>query len=211
MFSPATADTALIVIDVQNCFCTGGNLAVAGGEQVVPLINQLAARFENVVITQDWHPSGHISFASSHAGKKPYDRITLPYGEQVLWPDHAVQGTLDAALHADLAITHAQLLIRKGFHAHTDSYSAFMEADGTTPTGLAGYLAMRGITTVCLCGLATDFCVAFSAIDARRAGLHTLVINDACRAIDLDGSLAAAWARMTDAGVRRIDSAEILS
>lgn len=206
-----TPDTALIVIDVQNCFCTGGNLAVAGGEQVVPLINRLAGRFENVVITQDWHPSGHISFASSHAGKKPYDRVVLPYGEQVLWPDHAVQGTLDAALYADLAITHSQLLIRKGYHAHTDSYSAFMEADGTTPTGLTGYLATRGIGTVYLCGLATDFCVAFSAIDARRAGLATLVIEDACRAIDLDGSLAAAWARLAEAGVERVASTYILN
>ena len=204
------AHTALIVIDVQNCFCSGGNLAVAGGEQVVPLINRLASRFENVVITQDWHPRGHISFASSHAGKRPYDRISLPYGEQVLWPDHAVPGTLDAALHADLAITHAQLLIRKGYHAHTDSYSAFMEADGITPTGLAGYLAARGIHTVYLCGLATDFCVAASAVDARRAGLQAVVIEDACRAIDLDGSLAATWARMTEAGARRVASADVL-
>ena len=209
MMMKPDAHSALIVVDVQNGFCTGGGLAVADGEAVVPVINALSAAFENVVLTQDWHPPGHLSFASSHAGKRPFETTTLAYGEQVLWPDHCVQGTHDAALHADLAIPHAQLIIRKGYHREIDSYSAFMEADGQTPTGLAGYLQGRGITSVYVCGLATDFCVAYTALDARTAGFDVTVIEDACRAIDMNGSLAAAWQQMAAAGVGRMQSADI--
>ncbi|CAN5118169.1 bifunctional nicotinamidase/pyrazinamidase [soil metagenome] len=201
--------SALIVVDVQNGFCTGGGLAVADGEAVVHVINKLAATFENVVLTQDWHPPGHLSFASSHAGKSPFETTTLAYGEQVLWPDHCVQGTHDAALHPELAIPHAQLIIRKGYHREIDSYSAFMEADGKTPTGLAGYLQLRSITGVYVCGLATDFCVAYTALDARTAGFDVTVIEDACRAIDMNGSLAAAWQQMAAAGVGRMQSADV--
>ena len=203
------AATALIVVDVQNGFCTGGQLAVPGGEAVVPVINRLARAFDNVVLTQDWHPPGHASFAGSHAGRQPYELIQMPYGPQVLWPEHCVQGTHDAALHADLAIPHAQLVIRKGFHAGVDSYSAFQEADRRTPTGLDGYLKQRGIGKVFVCGLATDFCVAWTALDARALGFDTWVVEDACRAIDLDGSLAAAWQNLAAAGVHRIPSADI--
>jgi nicotinamidase/pyrazinamidase len=203
------AKSALLVIDVQNCFVTGGTLAVKGGEEVVPIINKLASAFENIVITQDWHTPGHISFASAHAGKKPFETIKLAYGNQVLWPDHCVQGTPDSSLHKDLAIPKAQLIIRKGFHQGTDSYSAFMEADGKTSTGLAAYLKARGIDTVYVCGLATDFCVAWTALDARKAGFRASVIEDASRGIDLNGSLKAAWAQMTKAGVGRIQSSDI--
>jgi len=196
------ATTALIVVDVQNGFCTGGQLAVPGGEAVVPAINRLACAFENVVLTQDWHPAGHASFATSHAGRQPYELIEMPYGPQVLWPEHCVQGTHDAALHADLAIPHAQLVIRKGFHAGVDSYSAFQEADRLTPTGLDGYLRQRGIDKLVVCGLATDFCVAWTALDARALGYDTWLVEDACRAIDLNGSLDAARAQMLAAGVR---------
>ncbi len=196
----------LVVVDVQNCFCSGGTLAVPDGEAVVPLINRLALDFDNVVLTQDWHPAGHASFASSHAGKKPFDTIALPYGEQVLWPDHAVQGTEDAALHTELHIPHAQLLIRKGWHAGVDSYSAFFEADRRTPTGLVGYLKERGIGEVVITGLATDFCVAWTALDARAAGFETTVVDNATRAIDLNGSLAAAWQQMLGSGVRRVNA-----
>jgi nicotinamidase/pyrazinamidase len=197
------------VTDVQNCFIPGGTLAVPKGDDIVPMVNALAARFENVIITQDWHPPGHASFASSHAGKKPFETTQLPYGEQVLWPDHAVQGTRDAELHPDLDIPHAQLVIRKGYHEDVDSYSVFYEADHKTDTGLTGYLQRRGIDRVFLCGLATDYCVAWSALDARREGFETYVIEDACRAIDLQGSLAKAWADMTKAGVKRINSNDI--
>jgi nicotinamidase/pyrazinamidase len=197
------------VTDVQNCFIPGGTLAVPKGDQIVPMVNALAARFENVIITQDWHPPGHASFASSHSGKKPFETTQLPYGEQVLWPDHAVQGTRDAELHLDLDIPHAQLVIRKGYHKSVDSYSVFYEADHKTDTGLTGYLRRRGIDRVFLCGLATDYCVAWSALDARREGFETYVIEDACRAIDLQGSLAKAWADMTKAGVKRIESSDI--
>jgi nicotinamidase/pyrazinamidase len=175
------------------------------------MVNALGARFENVIITQDWHPPGHASFASSHAGKKPFETTQLPYGEQVLWPDHAVQGTRDAELHADLDVPHAQLVIRKGYHKGVDSYSVFYEADHKTDTGLTGYLRRRGIDRVFLCGLATDYCVAWSALDARREGFETYVIEDACRAIDLQGSLAKAWSDMTKAGVKRIKSSDILN
>ena len=177
------------------------------GDAVVPRINRLAASFANVVQTQDWHPPGHISFASSHPGRQPFDTIGLPYGNQILWPDHCVQATHSAELVKDLSIPHAALILRKGYHATVDSYSAFNEADGT-PTGLAAYLHARG-TTQPSAGLATDFCVAFSAIDARRAGFQALAIEDACRGIDTNGSLAAAWTRITDAGVRRIQSSDI--
>jgi nicotinamidase/pyrazinamidase len=201
--------TALIAVDVQNGFMPGGGLPVARGDEVVPVINRIGQLFDNVVITQDWHPPGHASFASSHAGKAPFEQITMPYGPQVLWPDHCVQGTHDAALHDDLQLPQAQLIIRKGFHAGIDSYSAFVEADRTTTTGLAAYLKARGIDTVYVCGLATDFCVAWTALDARAAGFETLVIEDACRAIDLDGSLAKAWDAMRAAGVRRVQSVDL--
>lgn len=198
------AHAVLIVVDVQNGFMPGGGLPVPRGDEVVPIINSLAQTFTNVVLTQDWHPAGHASFASSHANKNPYDVIKLPYGDQVLWPDHCVQGTHDAALHAGLKIDHAQLIIRKGFHAGVDSYSAFQEADRATSTGLAAYLKARGTTNVHVCGLATDFCVAWTALDARAAGFDVTVHEAACRAIDLNGSLAAAWAQMLAAGVKRV-------
>ena len=172
-----------------------------------PLINRLAAKFATVVLTQDWHPPAHISFAASHPGKQPFQTIALPYGEQVLWPTHCVQTTPGAALHPDLAIPHAGLILRKGLHRHIDSYSAFLEADRTTKTGLDGYFSSRGITELYLCGLATDYCVAWSAEDARRFGFKTTVIEDACRAIDLNASLAAAWSRLQAAGVTRAHSA----
>ena len=204
-----SAKSALIVVDVQNCFVTGGTLPVKEGEQVVPVINKIAAAFNNVVVTQDWHTAGHASFASTHTGKKPFETTKLRYGTQVLWPDHCVQGSSDAALHKDLALPTAQLVIRKGFRKDTDSYSAFVEADGKTTTGLAGYLKARGIDEVYVCGLATDFCVAWTALDARKAGFKASVIEDACRGIDLNGSLKAAWANMSKAGVKRIQSADI--
>ncbi|MBS0526227.1 MAG: bifunctional nicotinamidase/pyrazinamidase [Proteobacteria bacterium] len=201
--------SALLVIDVQNCFVDGGTLPVKGGAQIVPVINKLAPAFENVVVTQDWHTPGHTSFASAHAGKKPFETTQLSYGTQVLWPDHCVQGSEDAALLKDLKVPTAQLVVRKGFHKEVDSYSAFEEADRKTTTGLGAYLKARGIDTVFLVGLATDFCVAWSAVDARKLGFTAYVIEDATRAIDLNGSLAAAWKQMTDAGVKRIQSADI--
>lgn len=200
---------ALLVIDVQNGFMPGGGLPVAGGHEVVPVINRIAPRFANVVLTQDWHPANHISFAANHPGKQPFELIDLPYGSQVLWPVHCVQGTHDAALHADLQVPQAQLVIRKGFHPQVDSYSAFVEADRTTTTGLAAYLHARGITHLYLCGLATDYCVAWSALDARAAGFAVTVVDDACRAIDLNGSLAKAWADMAATGVQRVQSADL--
>ena len=199
----------LIVVDVQNCFVTGGTLPVKDGEQVVPIINKLAAAFENIIVTQDWHTPGHISFASAHQGKKPFETTKLPYGTQVLWPDHCVQGSEDAALLKGLTLPKAQLIIRKGYHQSTDSYSAFTEADGKTTTGLAAYLRAHGIDTVYVCGLATDFCVAWTALDARKAGFEAYVIEDATRAIDLDGSLAKAWKDMQAKGVKRIQSTDI--
>jgi len=196
----------LLVIDVQNSFVPGGSLAVPSGEEIVPLINALARRFKHVVLTQDWHPPGHISFASSHPGTKPFEVIDLPYGKQVLWPEHCVQGTDGAKLHPKLDIPHAQLIIRKGFRQDVDSYSAFLEADRKTTTGLAGYLRERGLTRVFCAGLATGFCVAWSALDARTSSFDALVIEDACRAIDTQGSLAAAWKEMLAAGVERVRS-----
>ncbi len=203
------ANSVLIVVDVQNCFVTGGTLAVLHGEDVVPIINKLATAFQNVVLTQDWHPPGHASFASTYPGRKPFETIKLAYGNQALWPDHCVQGTPDAALDAELDIPQAELILRKGFHKDVDSYSAFEEADRKTSTGLQGYLTQRGINTVFVTGLATDFCVAWTALDARRASFDTYVIEDACRGIDIDGSVAAAWARMTEQGVKRIQSTDI--
>ncbi len=202
-------DDLLLVIDVQNDFCNGGALAVPDGEAVVPVINELAGRFGHVVLTQDWHPGGHLSFASSHAGRQPFETIELDYGTQVLWPDHCVQGSSGAAFHADLALPQAELILRKGFRPAIDSYSAFFENDQTTPTGLGGYLRERGLDRVFLCGLATDFCVQFSGLDARRLGFETVLIEDACRAIDLDGSLAAARAKMAKAGVVTVTAAEV--
>ena len=207
-FKPG-ATAALLVVDVQNCFVTGGTLPVAKGEEVVPVINKLSAAFANIVVTQDWHTAGHASFASTHSGKKPFETTALKYGTQVLWPDHCVQGTEDAALHKDLKLPTAQLIIRKGYNKGVDSYSAFQEADRKTVTGLAGYLKARGIKTVYVTGLATDFCVAWTAMDARAAGFEVLVVEDACRAIDLNGSLAAAWKQMTAKGVKRIQSGDI--
>ena len=201
--------SVLLVIDVQNCFLPGGSLAVKDGDQVVPVINRIAKRFANVVMTQDWHTAGHVSFASSHSGKKPFEMIDLNYGKQVLWPDHCVQGTDGAALSKDLNIPQAALILRKGFHKDVDSYSAFTEPDGKTSTGLAKYLEARGLQRVFVAGLATDFCVAWSALDARKAGFETYVIEDACRGIDTQGSLAKAWADMDKAGVKRIQSSDI--
>lgn len=203
------ARSALIVVDVQNCFVTGGTLPVPKGEEVVPVINKLAKAFENVVITQDWHTPGHASFASTYPGKKPFETTKLPYGTQVLWPDHCVQGTDDANLVKDLDIPKAQVIIRKGFHQHVDSYSAFEEADRKTLTGLGGYLKERGIKRVFVTGLATDFCVAWTALDARKAGFEVYVIEDAARGIDLNGSVAAAWKNMADKGIKRIQSSDI--
>ena len=203
------ANSVLIAVDVQNCFVEGGTLPVAKGSEVVPVINRLAGAFENIVVTQDWHTQGHASFASAYAGKKPFETTKLSYGTQVLWPDHCVQGTKDAELHADLHLPSAQLIIRKGFHPKMDSYSAFKEADAKTATGLAGYLKQRGIKTVFVTGLATDFCVAWTAMDARAAGFEVYVVEDACRAIDLNGSLAAAWKNMAAKGVKRIQSDDI--
>ncbi|MCS7102231.1 MAG: bifunctional nicotinamidase/pyrazinamidase [Burkholderiaceae bacterium] len=196
----------LLVIDVQNDFLPGGALAVPRGDEVVLAINALAARFANVILTQDWHTPGHVSFASAHPGRQPFETIELPYGKQILWPDHCVMGTRGADFAPGLAIPHAQAIVRKGYHAHTDSYSAFLEADRRTPTGLAGLLRERGITHVYCCGLATDFCVAWSALDARAAGFETFVIEDACRAIDTGGSLAQARQQLADAGVQLIYS-----
>lgn len=201
---------ALIVVDVQNGFTPGGCLAVAGADQIIPLINQLGKKFSHVVLTQDWHPHDHISFVENHAGCLPYQSIELDYGTQVLWPSHCVQGSVDAQLHPNLALEHAQLIIRKGFHQHIDSYSAFQEADRQTKTGLTGYLTERGITELYIVGIATDFCVAWTAIDACEFGFSTFVIEDACQAIDLNGSLAQAWQQMQQAGVTRVQSRELL-
>ena len=199
------AEEALIVIDLQNDFCPGGALAVAGGDEIVPLVNDLIRRSEHVILTQDWHPAGHSSFASSHPGKQAFETIEMPYGPQTLWPDHCVQGTAGAAFHPDLATQRAELVIRKGFRAAIDSYSAFFENDRKTPTGLAGYLRERGLQRVVMAGLATDYCVQYSALDARRLGFETTVVLAGCRAIDLGGSLAVATAAMREAGVELVE------
>lgn len=193
---------ALIVIDVQTDFCPGGALAVAGGDQIVPGINALMAQADAVVLTQDWHPVNHSSFASQHDGAVPFSLIDMPYGPQVLWPDHCIQGTDGAGFHPDLAVDRAELIIRKGFRRGIDSYSAFFENDHTTPTGLEGYLRSRGIDRLVMVGLATDFCVNYSAVDAAKLGFQVQVRADLCRAIDLDGSLAAAVQGMQQAGVQ---------
>ncbi len=195
---------ALIVIDVQNDFCPGGALAVTGGDEVVPVINALEQDFEHVVLTQDWHPQHHSSFASSHPGKQAFETVTMPYGEQTLWPDHCIQGSGGAAFHPHLSRTKCELIIRKGFRPAIDSYSAFFENDHTTPTGLSGYLGERGIKEITLAGLATDYCVAYSALDAARLGFKTTVRLDACRAIDLGGSLEKMLGKMKEAGVRLV-------
>lgn len=200
------AAAALLIVDIQNDFLPGGALAVPAGDEVIPTINRVALHFDKIILTQDWHPPGHISFASTHPGKATFETIELPYGKQVLWPDHCVQGTYGARFADRLAVPQAQAVIRKGYHAHTDSYSAFLEADRKTHTGLAGLLRERGVTTVYLAGLALDFCVAWSALDARMAGFEAIVIEDACRAIDTGGSLAAAQRAFADAGVRRVTS-----
>ena len=191
----------LIVVDMQNDFCPGGALAVPQGDEIVPTVNRLAAEFAHAILTQDWHPPGHASFASSHAGKQPFQTIELAYGQQILWPDHCVQGTQGAAFHSGLDVPHAELVIRKGFRSGIDSYSAFRENDRRTPTGLAGYLKERGFERVTLCGLATDFCVLYSAIDGREAGFEVKVVTSACRGIDVDGSLGRALHSMAEAGV----------
>ena len=195
---------ALVVIDLQNDFCPGGALAVTGGDAIVPVVNRLIGEFDHVVMTQDWHPAGHSSFASSHPGKQPFETVEMPYGTQTLWPDHCIQGTQGAMFHSGLRWDKAQIVIRKGFRRAIDSYSAFYENDHSTPTGLGGYLKERGIGAVTLCGLATDFCVAFSAIDARKHGLAVNVRLDACRGIDLGGSMDAMMAKMKEAGVRLV-------
>jgi nicotinamidase/pyrazinamidase len=196
------AGEALIVIDLQNDFCPGGALAVAGGDEIVPLVNDLIRHADHVVMTQDWHPAGHSSFSSSHAGRQPFETIDMAYGPQTLWPDHCIQGSAGSDFHSGLAWTKAELVIRKGFRAAIDSYSAFFENDHKTPTGLAGYLRERGIGTVTFAGLATDFCVAYSALDAVAQGFEATVRLDACRGIDLNGSVEAMLNRMREAGVR---------
>ena len=206
-----TPTDCLLVIDVQNDFLPGGALAVPDGDQVIPVVNRLAKAFGRVVLTQDWHPREHVSFAANHAGTQPFGTIELPYGQQVLWPVHCVQYSTGAALADGLDVPHAQLIVRKGYHPHIDSYSAFFEADRKTPTGLLGYLRELGMKRVFCVGLATDFCVAWSAMDARAAGLDVVVIEDACRAIDLNGSLAQAWQHMTDAGIVRLQSDAVLN
>jgi nicotinamidase/pyrazinamidase len=197
-------DDVLLIIDVQNDFCSGGALEVADGEAVVPVINRLAERFDHVVLTQDWHPRGHSSFATSHPGSAPFDVIGMSYGQQTLWPEHCLQGGAGAAFHPQLATARAELVIRKGFRPEIDSYSAFHENDRRTPTGLAGYLRERGLRRIFLAGLATDFCVYYSAVDARRLGFAAVLVEPGCRAIDLAGSLDAAWAGMAEAGVQRV-------
>lgn len=194
-------DDALLVIDVQNDFCEGGALAVPDGDAVVPVINALLPRYRTVVLTQDWHPAGHSSFASEHAGKSAYDVVTMPYGEQTLWPDHCIQGLPGADFHAALHTDHAQLAIRKGFRRAIDSYSAFYENDHVTATGLAGWLRERGVKRVVCVGLALDFCVRYTAVDSRREGFDTLVLEAGCRGIDLGGSVTAARQAMVEAGV----------
>ena len=198
-------DDLLLIIDVQNDFCAGGALAVSDGDAVVPVVNGLAKRFAHIALTQDWHPSGHSSFATSHPPSAPFESIDMPYGRQTLWPDHCIQGTSGAAFHPQLETERAELVIRKGFRTEIDSYSAFFENDRRTPTGLAGYLRERGLRRIFLVGLATDYCVYYSALDARRLGFDTVLVEAGCRAIDLAGSLDAAWAGMAEAGVQRVN------
>lgn len=203
------AGDVLVVVDIQNDFCPGGALGVPHGDEVVAPINRLARRFAHIVLTQDWHPAGHLSFASSYPGKRPFDTTTLPYGEQILWPDHCVQATAGAAFRDDLDIPHAELIIRKGYDRNIDSYSAFFENDQTTPTGLVGYLRERGFRRVFLAGLAYDFCVRYSAEDAHRTGFDVVVIEDACRGIDVNGSVDETRHLLADIGVPTITGDEI--
>jgi nicotinamidase/pyrazinamidase len=202
---------ALLVIDLQNDFCPGGTLAIAGGDEIVPTVNKLAVRFDHVILTQDWHPAGHISFASAHPGAKPYGTIDTSYGPQTLWPDHCVQNSFGAALHPALAVLHADLILRKGFRADIDSYSAFLENDHVTATGLAGYLRGRGLKRLFLCGLAYDFCVRHSAIDGTALDFECLVIGDATRAVNLSGSVLATDQAFEEAGIQRITSTAIVT
>jgi nicotinamidase/pyrazinamidase len=204
-----SSQDVLLVVDVQNDFCPGGALAVAGGDSVIPVIHRIAGRFEHIVLTQDWHPSGHRSFASAHAGKKPFEQVQLSYGEQTLWPEHCMQQTPGAEFHPALSLPQAELILRKGFRPEIDSYSAFFENDRTTPTGLAGYLRERGLTRVFIAGLAYDYCVGYSALDARRLGFPVVVIRDACRAIDLNGSVEIIEKQFAESGVTLIESAAI--
>ncbi|MFN3746747.1 MAG: bifunctional nicotinamidase/pyrazinamidase [Hyphomicrobiaceae bacterium] len=199
-----TDSDVLLVVDVQNDFCPGGRLAVPAGDEIVPLVNRLASRFPHVVLTQDWHPPGHSSFASANPGRQPFDVVTFPYGPQVLWPDHCVQETAGAQFHAGLKVPHAELIIRKGYRRSIDSYSAFYENDRTTPTGLAGYLRERGFTRVFLAGLALDFCVRYSAEDGHRCGFAAVVIEDATRGIDIDGSIEATRRAFAERGIPMI-------
>ena len=199
----------LIVIDVQNDFCAGGALEVPDGDAVVDVINTIAGNLEHRLLTQDWHPAGHSSFASSHTGKSPFELVAMDYGDQVLWPDHCIQGSLGAAFHGELVVDGAEMIIRKGFRKAIDSYSAFFENDQATPTGLSGYLRTRGFEKLFLAGLATDFCVAYSALDARSEGFEVHLVEDACRAIDMDGSLASAMEKMDAAGVVRVMSSDL--
>ena len=205
------APDALLLIDLQNDFCPGGALAVEGGDEIVPLVNQIAQKFAHVLLTQDWHPAGHISFASAHPGTRPYETIAAPYGRQTLWPDHCVQNTPGAAFHPALDVRHAELILRKGFRPDIDSYSAFLENDHFTPTGLAGYLRERGLKRLFLCGLAYDFCVRFSAIDGTALDFDCIVIEDATRAVGLPGSVDATDLAFNEAGVQRNRSSELLT
>ncbi len=202
---------ALLVIDLQNDFCPGGSLAVSEGDVIVPLINRLSRRFEHVILTQDWHPAGHISFASTHPSTQPYQVIEAPYGPQTLWPDHCLQHSPGADFHPALGIPHAELILRKGFRREIDSYSAFLENDHQTPTGLAGYLRERRLTRLFLCGLAYDFCVRYSALDGKMLSFETIVIEDAARAVNLPGSVEQTNAALASAGISRLQSSEVLT
>jgi nicotinamidase/pyrazinamidase len=204
-----TPSDVLIVVDVQNDFCPGGALAVADGDQVVDVLHGVAPAFEHIILTQDWHPPGHHSFACVHQGKRHFDLIEVAHGMQTLWPDHCVQGTWGAEFHPSLHLPQVELILRKGFRPHIDSYSAFFENDRTTPTGLGGYLRERGLTRVFLAGLAYDYCVGYSALDARRLGFEAVIVRDACRAIDLDGSVAKIESEFAQAGVVLIESATL--
>jgi nicotinamidase/pyrazinamidase len=206
---PTAPHDVLLVIDVQNDFCPGGALAVPGGDAVIAPIHRIAPRFAHIVLTQDWHTAGHSSFASAHPGKRPFEQIEVSYGPQTLWPDHCVQGSKGAEFHPALGLTQAELILRKGFRREIDSYSAFFENDRATPTGLAGYLRERGLTRVFLAGLAYDFCVGYSALDARRLGFEAMVLRDACRGIDLNGSVAKMEAEFGQSGVVLIESADL--